>query len=313
MILTLTINPALDIYSRAEKVIPEEKLRCEKAKTDPGGGGINVSRVIKRLGGESTAVYTRGGYNGELFKNLMDEEGVAQDTVEIANAIRQNIAVTDTTSGELYRFGFPGPNLSETEYEDVLTKLNLYKKAAFWVASGSLPPGVPDDFYSRVAAKARENEVKFILDTSGKAYSGILEEGAYLLKPNMNELEDLVGQRARDEKDQNEMLLEVLEKYPVEVIVLSLGAKGALLATAGKVKHYPAPSVEHVSSIGAGDSMVAGIVYSLSRDWDIEKAVLYGLSCGSATIKSPGTELLQKEDVESLYKNLLNRIQSNNL
>lgn len=309
MILTLTINPALDIYTRVEKVIPEEKLRCEKAKTDPGGGGINVSRVIKRLGGESTAVYTCGGYTGNIYRTLLEEEGITQDAVEIINPLRENIAVTDISSGELYRFGFPGPDLSETEYEDVLTKLNLYKKADFWVASGSLPPGVPNDFYSRVAAKARENEVKFILDTSGKAYSGILEEGAYLLKPNMNELEDLVGQKARDEKDREELLLEVLEKYPIEVIILSLGAKGALLATAGKVRHYPAPSVEHISSIGAGDSMVAGIVHSLSQDKDLEKAVLYGLSCGSATIKSPGTELLQKKDVESLYKNLLEKIQ----
>ncbi len=311
MILTLTINPALDIYSRVDKVLPDEKLRCEKAKRDPGGGGANVSRVIKRLGGESTAVYTRGGYTGEIYKSLLEQEGITQDAVEIANAIRQNIAVTDISSGELYRFGFPGPDLSETEVEDVLTKLNLYKKADFWVASGSLPPGVPNDFYSRVAAKARENEVKFILDTSGKAYSGILEEGAYLLKPNLIELEDLVGQKAHDDKDREEMLLEVLEKHPVEVIVLSLGAKGALLATAGKVTHYPAPSVEHVSSIGAGDSMVAGIVYSLSQGTDIEKAILYGLSCGSATIKSPGTELLKKEDAESLYRKLLDQIQSN--
>lgn len=308
MILTLTINPALDIYSRVDKVIPDEKLRCEKAKTDPGGGGVNVSRVIKRLGGESTAVFTCGGYTGNIFRTLLEQEGITQDAVEVANGLRQNIAITDISSGELYRFGFPGPDLTETEYEDVLTKLNLYKKADYWVASGSLPPGVPNDFYSRVAAKARENEVKFILDTSGKAYSGILEEGAYLLKPNMNELEDLVGEKARDEKDREDLLLEVLEKYPIEVIILSLGGKGALLATAGKVRHYPAPSVEQISSIGAGDSMVAGIVHSLSQDMDLEKAVLYGLSCGSATIKSPGTELLQKKDVETLYKNLLEKI-----
>mgnify|MGYP000602896922 CR=1 FL=1 len=311
MILTLTVNPALDIYSRVDKVLPDEKLRCEKPKTDPGGGGVNVSRVIKRLGGESTAVYTRGGYTGEIYKKLLEEEGITQDTVEIANGLRQNFAVTDIASGELYRFGFPGPEVSEIEYEDVLRKLNLYTKSQFWVASGSLPPGIPDNFYSRVAAKARENGVKFILDTSGKAYTGILEEGAYLLKPNMNELEDLVGRKARDEDEQKELLLEVLAKYPIEIIVLSLGAKGALLATAGKVKHFPAPSVEHVSSIGAGDSMVAGIVHSLSQNKDVEKAILYGLSCGSATIKSPGTELLQKEDVESLYTNLLKKMSFN--
>lgn len=308
MILTLTINPALDLYSRVEKVAPGEKMRCEKAKLDPGGGGVNVSRVVQRLGGETTALYTRGGYTGEVFNELLAKEGVKQDTVEVIGAVRQNIAITETSSGELYRFGFPGPTLSESEYEDVLTKLNLYKKADFWVASGSLPPGVPEDFYARVAKKAGENGVKFVLDTSGKAYTGILQEGAYLLKPNINELQDIVGQKARNEQDQKELLLQVLENYPIEVIVLSLGSKGALLATRGKVRHFPAPAVVPISSIGAGDSMVAGMVYSLSRGEQIETAILYGLACGSATIKSPGTELLQKEDVEPLYQSLLKKI-----
>ncbi|MFD0976911.1 1-phosphofructokinase family hexose kinase [Salinimicrobium gaetbulicola] len=313
MILTLTINPALDLYSRVEKVFPGEKLRCEKAKIDPGGGGVNVSRVIHRLGGETTALYTRGGYTGEIFKDLLEKEEVKQDTVEIAGSIRQNIAVTETSTGELYRFGFPGPSLTEIEYQDVLTKLNLYKKADFWVASGSLPPGVPEDFYARVAEKARKDDVKLVLDTSGKAYSGILREGAYLLKPNMNELEDLVGEKAEDEQQQKELLLQVLEKYPIEVIVLSLGSKGALLATKGKVRHFPAPAVVPISSIGAGDSMVAGMVFSLSRGDELEKAILYGLACGSATIKSPGTELLKQEDVEPLFNKLLNEVQLNDL
>lgn len=313
MILTLTINPALDLYSRVEKVFPGEKLRCEKAKIDPGGGGVNVSRVIHRLGGETTALYTRGGYTGEIFKDLLEKEEVKQDTVEIAGSIRQNIAVTETSTGELYRFGFPGPSLTEIEYQDVLTKLNLYKKADFWVASGSLPPGVPEDFYARVAEKARKDDVKLVLDTSGKAYSGILKEGAYLLKPNMNELEDLVGEKAEDEQQQKELLLQVLEKYPIEVIVLSLGSKGALLATKGKVRHFPAPAVVPISSIGAGDSMVAGMVFSLSRGDELEKAILYGLACGSATIKSPGTELLKQEDVEPLFNKLLNEVQLNDL
>ena len=301
MIVTLTINPALDVYSRVEKVTPGEKLRCQKAIIDPGGGGVNVSRVIKRLGGDSTAIYACGGYTGEVYQGLLEKEEVTQDPVEVAGALRENFAVTEISTGDLFRFGFPGPELSETEYEDVLRKLNLYKNAEYLVASGSLPPGVPNDFYARVAAKARENKVRFVLDTSGKAYTGVLEEGAFLLKPNMNELEDLVGAKAETEKEQHELLLETLEKYPIEVIVVSLGSKGALLATEGRVRHFPAPVVENISSIGAGDSMVAGITYSLFRGNNIENAVLYGLACGSATIKSPGTELLKKQDVEELY------------
>jgi 6-phosphofructokinase 2 len=307
MILTLTVNPALDVYSRVEKMNPNDKLRCEKAKTDAGGGGINVTRVIKRLGGNSTAIYTKGGFTGDIFENLLNQESVLQDPVGIRNDLRQNFAITERSTGELYRFGFPGPEIFETEYEEILNKIAHYKKAEFLVGSGSLAPGIPDDFYARVAAKAKKNGTRFVLDTSGAAYSGVLEEGAYLLKPNKAELEDLVGVSAKNVEELKELLLGVLNKYDVKILVLSMGAEGALLAYKGKVRHFPAPVVEHVSSIGAGDSMVAGMVYSLSQGKTVENSVRYGIACGSATIKSPGTELLKKEDVEPLYQGLLDK------
>ncbi len=305
MIITLTANPALDIYSTTEKFEPNEKLRCDKPLIDPGGGGINVSRVIKRLGGESTAVYTKGGHTGKLFSDLLKNEGVKEDPVIVKNDLRQNFAITETSTGNLYRFGFPGIEIEEADYEALLEKVDKCEKGSFLVASGSLPPGAPPDFYARAAAKANKCGLKFILDTSGKSYKGVLEEGAYLLKPNKNELKDITGEAADNPEQQEKLLLKILDKYPVEIIVLSLGGSGALLATKGRVQQYPAPQVEHVSSIGAGDSMVAGMVYSLASGEPVEKAILYGLACGSATIKSPGTELLQREDVQTLYKQLL--------
>lgn len=305
MIITLTANPAIDIYSTTEKLEPNEKLRCEKPLIDPGGGGVNVSRVIKRLGGESTAVYTKGGHTGKLFSDLLKSEGVKEDPVQIRNDLRQNFAITETSTGNLYRFGFPGAELQDEDYESLLEKVDRCEKGSFLVASGSLPPGAPADFYAQAAARANKCGLKFVLDTSGKSYKGVLDEGAYLLKPNKNELKDITGETAENPEEQKKILLNILDKYPVEIIVLSLGGAGALLATGGKVKHYSAPQVEHVSSIGAGDSMVAGLVYSLSTGQSVEKAILYGLACGSATIKSPGTELLKKEDVQHLYKQLL--------
>ncbi|MHA6281020.1 1-phosphofructokinase family hexose kinase [Salinimicrobium sp. CAU 1759] len=305
MIITLTVNPALDIYSKTLKIEPDEKLRCREPLIDPGGGGVNVSRVIKRLGGESTAVYTKGGHTGKLFADLLDREGVEQDPVHVSNDLRQNFAITETSTGKLYRFGFPGAELKDQEYEALLEKVDKCKAGSFLVASGSLPPGAPADFYARAAARAKKCGLKFILDTSGRSYKGVLEAGAFLLKPNRNELEDLSGEAAETLEQQKKVLLKILKKYKVENIVLSLGSKGALLATGGKVKHFAAPQVEHVSSIGAGDSMVAGMVYSLSTGQAIEKAVLYGLACGSATIKSPGTELLQAKDVKLLYEQML--------
>lgn len=307
MIITLTTNPALDIYSTTEKLEPNEKLRCEKPLIDPGGGGVNVSRVIKRLGGESTAVYTLGGHTGKLFSDLLKKEGVKEDPVFIKRDLRQNFAITETSTGHLYRFGFPGAELENSEYEELLKKVDKCEKGAFLVASGSLPPGAPADFYARAAARAKQCGLKFVLDTSGKSYKGVLEEGAYLLKPNKNELKDLTGKAAENVEQQKKLLLDLLKKYPVEIIVLSLGAEGALLATDQQVKHFPAPKVDHVSSIGAGDSMVAGMVFNLAKGSTVEEAILMGLACGSATIKSPGTELLQKRDVDLLYEQLLHQ------
>ena len=308
MIITLTANPALDIYSTTEKFEPNEKLRCEKPIIDPGGGGINVSRVIKRLGGESTAVYTRGGHTGKLFSDLLKKEGVKEDPVEIKNDLRQNFAITETSTGNLYRFGFPGAELEQNEYEALLKKVDTCEKGTFLVASGSLPPGAPSDFYARAAERANKCGLHFVLDTSGKSYKGVLEQGVFLLKPNKKELKDITGEAAESLEQQKNLLLKILEDYPVKIIVLSLGAEGALLATDGQVKHFPAPRVEHVSSIGAGDSMVAGMVYSLSLGQPVEEAVLLGLACGSATIKSPGTELLKKKDVDDLYQQLQQEI-----
>ena len=307
MILTLTPNPALDIYTAVEKITSDDKLRCNQPSKDPGGGGVNVSRVIKRLGGNSTALYTKGGYTGELFGDLLSGEGVVQDVVPIKNDLRQNFAVTETSTGELFRFGMPGAHLDRSEVDELLKKIDDYPEADFLVASGSLPPGAPKDLYAQVSKRAKRNNIKLVVDTSGAAFSAVLEEGAYLIKPNMKELEDLTGRRAETEKEQREILLEVLKNFRVEVIVASLGAKGAFLATAGEVRHFAAPRVAHLSSIGAGDSMVAGIVYALYQGASLEKAVLKGLACGSATIKSPGTELLKKEDVEELYSILLEK------
>lgn len=308
MITTLTVNPALDIYSQTEVLKPDDKLRCSQPIIDPGGGGINVSRVIKRLGGESKAIYTRGGHTGRLFSDLLKKEKIEEDAVDIKNDLRQNFAFTESATGKLYRFGFPGAELLKSEYEALLTKIDICEKGSFLVASGSLPPGAPQDFYARVAALAKKCGLKFVLDTSGESYFGVLEEGAYILKPNKMELQDLAGEHAESQEQQEKLLLKILNNYPVEIIVLSLGGEGALVATKGKVKSYPAPRVEHVSSVGAGDSMLAGLVYSLSKNMPLENAILYGLSCGSATVKSPGTQLLQKEDVQQLYSNLLKQV-----
>ena len=307
-IITLTVNPALDVYTTVEKLEPEKKLKSTPATKDPGGGGINVSRVLKRLGTEAKTIYARGGYTGNLFEKLLTEEGIHQVPVDVKNDLRQNFAVSETSSGNLYRFGFPGAYLEPAEYDALLETIKETEGAEYIVASGSLPPGAPLNYYSQVAELAKEKSIKFIVDTSGEALKEILNIGAYLIKPNSEELEDLAGKKADNDEERKQLLKEVLNNYNVEVIVLSLGPKGAIMATKENVEHFPAPYVEFVSSIGAGDSMVAGIVYSLSQGSSVKEAVLFGLACGSATIKSPGTELLRIEDVEKLYHKLIKEV-----
>lgn len=307
-LITLTVNPALDVYTTVEKLEPEKKLRCTPSTKDAGGGGVNVSRVLKRLGHDARTIYTRGGYTGEIFGELLKKENITQDPVEVKNDLRQNFAVSETSTGNIFRFGFPGAELDKDEYDTILQKLENIEGAKFLVASGSLPPGAPKDFYTRVARVAKEQGLKLIMDTSGDALCEALKEGAFLIKPNSDELEDILGKKASNKEEQKELLKEALQKFPVEAIVLSQGPDGAYLATKNGINHFPAPKVEFVSSIGAGDSMVAGIVSRLCKGKSLEDAVLYGLSCGSATIKSPGTELLKKEDVEELYKNLVERV-----
>lgn len=303
-IITLTVNPALDLYTTVEKLEPEKKMKSKPPTKDAGGGGVNVSRVLKRLGVEARAIYTRGGYTGQIYEELLKSEGIDQDPLEVKNDLRQNFAVSETSSGNIFRFGFPGAELKEEELEAVRKKIEEIDEAEYLIASGSLPPNAPKDFYSRIAKLAKDKGLKFILDTSGDPLKEILKEGAYLIKPNAEELEQLTGKKADNEEDQKKVLREVLEDHPIEIIVLSLGPKGAILATRDNITHFPAPKVDFISSIGAGDSMVAGIVCSLSQGNSLEDAVMFGLACGSATIKSPGTELLTKQDAESLYEEL---------
>lgn len=303
-IVTLTINPALDISTSIDHLEPNIKLRCETPRKEPGGGGINVSRGIHRLGGQSVAIYTRGGYTGNIFSELLEKENIDQCPVSIRSHTRENFTVTETNTGHLYRFGAPGGELSKAEYELIINKIDSLKNTEYLVASGSLPPGVPDDFYVQIARKAKKNNLKLVLDTSGKALTEILKEGAFLIKPSMEEFAHLSGHKTTELAEQKELLLQLIQKYAIKIIILSLGAKGALLAANNEVQFFPAPVVEQKSSVGAGDSMVAGIIYNLSQKKTIQESVLYGIACGTAAIMTPGTELFYKKDADELFRKM---------
>jgi 6-phosphofructokinase 2 len=302
-IFTLTLSPAIDKSSSIEHVLPEHKLRCAPPKYEPGGGGINVSRAIKKLGGESVAVYPKGGPTGELLQKLLSDENITQHPIPVTSWNRENFIIVETSTNRQFRFGMPGSELLESEWKKCLEDLS--KKAEtidYLVASGSRPPGVPAEFYRQLAKIAKDKNAKLILDTSGDALKEAVKEGIYLLKPNLKELSELVGKELRSSADQEDAALNIIDQGKIEILVVSLGASGAMLASKDGVFHVSAPSVAKKSTVGAGDSMVAGIVLSLSKGWNPADALRYGIASGTAATMNPGTELCKLEDVETLYK-----------
>lgn len=302
-IVTLTMNPAIDVSTRIARVAANRKLRCEKPRFEAGGGGINVSVAMAELGCQSTAVFLCGGPPGKILRQLLSKHGVSQRPVEIEGWTRWNLAARDESSEDQYRFLMPGPTINEDEADSCLALLGSLDPSPDYIAlSGSFPPGVPSGFMCDLSALAQKRGARLVADTSGKALEIAAGEGVYLLKPNMRELKELTDEDTSTDRGQEKALKRLVDQGGCEVAILSLGAAGVMMAAAGRVERMRAPTVEIVSRVGAGDSMVAGILAGLCRGDDIRDAVRYGIAAGSAAVMTPGTELCRKDDVERLYE-----------
>lgn len=304
-IATLTVNPAIDKNTSVEHVLAEEKLRCSSPTREPGGGGLNVSRAIRRLGGRSTAFYTAGGPVGQILGDLLREEGIDHHAIQIEEWTRENLIVLEERSGRQFRFGMPGPRVSKPEQQRCLDALGETDDSPqYVVASGSLSEGMPSDFYSRVGAVAKKFGARFILDTSKDALRDGLQEGAYLIKPNLRELQQLAEAELSTEQEQEAAARQLIDQGKCEVVVLSLGAAGVLFVTSDASERLRAPTVPIRSKVGAGDSTVAGIVLGLERGHSLRDAVLLGVAAGAAAVMTPGTELCRRDDTERLLRQL---------
>jgi 6-phosphofructokinase 2 len=300
-IVTLTLNPALDVSTAAAQVAPEHKLRCDTARRDPGGGGLNVARVVRELGGEALALYPRGGPTGEMLEQLLEARGVPRRPIAISGFTRESFTVTDKKTGLEYRFVLPGPALTEGEWQACLGVLaEAAVGASFIVASGSLPPGVPVDAYARVVRQAKALGVRCVVDTSGEPLKAALAEGVFLAKPNRREFRDLTGVASDDVAQLAPAARDFVARGRAEVLVVSMGADGALLTTRDLQLRAVPPPVKTNSSVGAGDSFVAGITSALARGLAVDEAFRWGVACGTAALISPGTELCRRGDVERL-------------
>lgn len=302
-IVTLTMNPSVDTSTVTERVIPDHKMRCKSPHHDPGGGGINVSRAIRRLGGDSLAMFTAGGPTGRFLEKLLTKEEVRQHAIATEGWTRENLYVIEKSTHRQYRFIMPGPHLSDAEWQGCLASLqDLPEKPAYLVASGSLPLGVPEDFFARVGRVAKQLGSRYVLDTAGVPLQLAVQEGVYLIKPNYREMCELIGQELRDEPHQAAAALKIVGAGQCDVVVLSLGASGALVASAQGTERVPSPSVRVHSRVGAGDSMLGGLVLALARGESLHVAIRHGIAAGAAATMNPGTQLCHREDAERLFR-----------
>lgn len=300
-IVTLTVNPALDLSTSTDRLEPEHKLRCGPSRTDAGGGGINVSRVIQRLGGQSIAIYAVGGATGQAYRQLVEAEGVIGRAIPLAGATRENVTVAERSTGRQFRFVLPGPRVSPDEWAAIVdATVALMTPGGYVVASGSLAPGVPEDAYARLAEAARERGARLVVDASGAALAAALDRGVHLVKPSGRELGELVGRELTDLAERVDAAHELVARGSADVVALTLGADGAVLVTADGATRIEVPHVVVRSTVGAGDSFLAAMVLRLAEGRSLADAFRAGVAAGTATAMTEGTELCHRADVERL-------------
>lgn len=298
-VLTVTVNPALDIAATVEYLVPDHKMDTIDHRRDPGGGGVNVSRVLQRLGVPNRAWVAVGGAVGEELVTRIEQEGISTVAHRLDAGTRENLAISDAKSGHQYRIGFPGaaidhPEQATAEIVDLAAGVDLV------VMSGGLAPGLPDDFYASLCEVL--DGPTTVVDAKGPALALVTDGRADVIKPSRRELASLVSWIPADFDEVELAARQVLARGAVGALAVSLGGDGAVLVERdGPTTWFDPPEVTVSSTVGAGDSMVAGIVAGLAAGADLAEATRRGVAAGTATATSPGTQLCDPDEVERIF------------
>ncbi len=299
-ILTLTLNPSIDSACEADAVRHTQKTRTFGERIDPGGGGINVARVLDRLGARVHALFLAGGFTGRLLDELLAREGVERSGIAIDDETRMSVAVYERSTGVEYRFVPEGPEVSDAEWRRCLDGAAALE-CDYLVASGSLPRGVPDDFHAQLAARL-DPRTRLILDTSGEALRQALRGGGlFLIKPSRGELEELVGAALPDVKSILAAASEIVARGQADHVAVTLGRDGAVLASRAGAEFVAAVPVETRSAVGAGDSFLAAMTYGFAAGADPPVALRLGIAAGAAAALTRGSDLSRAADIERLF------------
>ncbi|HEY9898834.1 MAG TPA: 1-phosphofructokinase [Pantanalinema sp.] len=302
MIATVTLNPSMDRTLTVNALVSDDTNRALSVRFDPGGKGINVSRVVRELGGSTLALGLLGGHHGQLVHRALEDEGIRSAFNWIEGETRENLILQDPSTGESYRINAPGPYVRQEEGERIQRKISGWaERPDFIVFSGSVPPGLSKEIYRGLIEEARSKGLKTALDADGPALAAGIEALPSLVKPNRYELERLIGRSIEGESAFLAAAEQVI-RQGVEVVVVSDGPRAAYAMSAHEAWIATPPEVSIQSSVGAGDSMVAGIVYRLSLGESLGEALLWGVAAGAGTAMTPGTELCHLRDVSRLVE-----------
>ncbi|MEJ0011793.1 MAG: 1-phosphofructokinase family hexose kinase [Bauldia sp.] len=302
-IVTLSLNPAIDVSSETDRVLPTHKIRTSNEEYEPGGGGVNVARVVVELGGQATVICPAGGFPGRMLDELLGAIPIPRRIVPIAGDTRISFTVFERKTGNEFRFTPNGPKLSEAE---IAACLDAIRAADFdyFVASGSVPMGAPTDILAQVGDIVAKKGARFVLDSSGAGLSVTLERShAYLVKPSMTELEALVGRRL-DNATAEEAAKDLVRRGRAEIVAVTMGAAGALVVTEDQVLRVEAPKVETRSAVGAGDAFVGAMTLALSRGETLDDALILGTAAGAATALTPQSKVCALGDVQRLHEEM---------
>ena len=302
MIATVTLNPSLDRHVEVENLVLDDTNRWVSFKRQPGGKGINVSRVLKELGGETVAYGFIGGHAGDDIRNLLKEDGVHTDFTHIRAEVRSNFIITDLKTHRQTRISAPGPQVSPGELKKLVDKITTLKpRPQYIVLAGSVPPGVPYYIYRELIEKLKSQGIRTVLDAADMWLIEGLHARPDIIKPNVREAQTMLGVELKTEEDVIYGVKTIVSSG-VGIAAISRGREGMIIADKNTVLKVVPPNVTVMSTVGAGDSTVAGLVLKLSQGGSLEDASRLAVAAGTAATLTSGTELCHKQDVERLLR-----------
>lgn len=300
MIATVTLNPALDRSIYVGKLLPNDTNRIVKVETDIGGKGINAARVLRELGSETMCLGFIGGKTGRFIEHELRQDGIETDFVHVHDETRTNIGIQESSGAPPTTLNEPGPAITDAELTELYGKVRMAaSKSSMVIIGGSLPPGAPVDIYHTLVGLVQAEGAQAILDADGEPMRLGMDAAPFMIKPNRAEVKRLIGVEIKS-LDDAVRAVNILKQSGVKLIVISMGADGAVAGSDEGIWHAVPPKVEVVSTIGSGDSMVAGIAHVISGCGSLAEALRWGSAAGAATAMTDGTAICSAAGVQSL-------------